>query len=95
MNPRHRSGCPMSDGFSSDMGFLIRPKRAKFLSVAILSAILALATPAHAQGCAQCLDNTAATSPVTQRAYRHAILLMSAAAATFFAVTLILFKRNP
>jgi hypothetical protein len=65
------------------------------LSVAILLAALALPIPTHAQGCAQCLDNTAATSPPTQRAYRHAILLMAAAATTFFVVTLVLFKRNP
>ena len=54
-----------------------------------------LATPAHAQGCAQCRDNTAATSPATQRAYRRAIILMSSAAAGFFLTTLILFKRQP
>jgi hypothetical protein len=49
---------------------------------------------ANAQGCAQCRDNTAATSPATQRAYRHAIILMSGAGATFFTATVALFKRN-
>jgi hypothetical protein len=51
--------------------------------------------PTQAQGCTQCRDNTATTSPATQRAYRHAIILMSAAAAGLFTTTLILFKRNP
>jgi len=53
-----------------------------------------LPIPAHAQGCAQCRDNTAATSPATQRAYRRAIVLMSAAAAAFFAATLAIAHRN-
>jgi hypothetical protein len=51
--------------------------------------------PLHAQGCAQCRDNTAATTPATQRAYRRAILLMTGAGATIFLTTLALFKRNP
>jgi hypothetical protein len=62
---------------------------------AILLALALTPIPARAQGCTQCRDNTAATSPATQRAYRHAIFLMSGAAATFFVATLILFKRNP
>lgn len=53
------------------------------------------ACAAHAQGCAQCRDNTAATSPATQRAYAHAIELMTAAGAALFIGTLIVFKRNP
>lgn len=59
--------------------------------------LLTLAMPIHgrAQGCAQCRDNTAATSPATQRAYRHAIVLMSCAAAGLFLTTLIILKRNP
>ena len=73
---------------SSDMGILSRG-----LSLIIL--LLALApVPTHAQGCTQCRDNTAATSPATQRAYRHAIILMSTAAATFFLTTLAIMKRN-
>jgi hypothetical protein len=67
----------------------------KLLTIAVLLAAFALPLPAHAQGCTQCRDNTASTSPATQRAYRRAILLMSTTAATFFLVTLILFKRNP
>lgn len=43
----------------------------------------------------QCLDNTAATSPATQQAYRHAIILMSSGGGAFFLATLVIFKRNP
>ncbi len=50
--------------------------------------------PAHAQGCTQCRDNTAATPPATQRAYRHAIALMAVAASGLFVATLVLFKRQ-
>lgn len=50
--------------------------------------------PAHSQGCTQCLDNTAATPPTTQRAYRHAILLLTLTAGGLFATTLVLFKRH-
>jgi hypothetical protein len=52
-------------------------------------------TPLSAQGCAQCRDNTAATTPATQRAYGRAILLMTGAGAAFFLTTIALFKRNP
>jgi hypothetical protein len=48
----------------------------------------------HAQGCTQCLDNTAATPPATQRAYRRAIILLTLTAGGLFATTLILFKRH-
>jgi hypothetical protein len=48
----------------------------------------------HAQGCAQCRDNTAATPPATQRAYRHAIILMTVTAGGIFIATLALFKRR-
>ena len=56
--------------------------------------VLLSAPVARAQGCAQCRDNTAATSPATQRAYRHAIFLMSVAGGGFFVATLMVFKRN-
>ena len=49
----------------------------------------------HAQGCAQCRDNTASTTPATQRAYAHAIELMSGAAAAFFVATVLLIRRQP
>jgi hypothetical protein len=63
--------------------------------VLMIAAALLTGRPAHAQGCAQCQDNTAATTPATQRAYRRAIFLMTGAGATLFLTTLFLFKRNP
>ncbi|MEO6910463.1 MAG: copper resistance protein CopC [Edaphobacter sp.] len=48
----------------------------------------------HAQGCTQCLDNTAATPPATQRAYRHAIILMAVTASGLFIAALVIFKRQ-
>jgi predicted metal-binding membrane protein len=53
------------------------------------------ATQALAQGCTQCLDSTRATPPAVQAAYRHAILLLVAAASTLFIIGLVLFRRNP
>ncbi len=66
------------------------------LQRAVLTAalLLALTTPAHPQGCAQCRDNTAATPPATQAAYRHAIILMVATATSLFVGTLIILKRH-
>jgi len=60
----------------------------------LLAALLAITPSAPAQGCAQCRDNAAATPPATQAAYRHAILLLVAAAGTIFTGTLILLKRS-
>ena len=48
-------------------------RRSHHLPAAALFAALSFAPPLHAQGCAQCQDNTAATPPKTQAAYRHAI----------------------
>jgi hypothetical protein len=66
------------------------------LSRIVLLAITLAITPqtAHPQGCTQCLDNTAATPPATQRAYRHAIILLTLTAAGLFTTTLIVFKRH-
>ncbi len=60
----------------------------------VLTAGLLLPVPVHAQGCTQCLDNTAATSPATQRAYRHAIYLMAGAATIFFVTTVALLRKK-
>jgi hypothetical protein len=60
----------------------------------LLAALLALAPALHAQGCAQCRDNAAATPPKTQAAYRHAIILLIATAGTLFAGTIVLLKRS-
>jgi len=61
-----------------------------------LALLLSALTPhtAHAQGCTQCLDNMAATPPATQRAYRHAIILLTLTATGLFTTTLIVFKRH-
>jgi hypothetical protein len=69
------------------------PRRAAVL-ISALFLFAVLAPPLHAQGCAQCRDNTAATPPATQRAYRHAIILMTVTAGGIFIVTLALFKRR-
>jgi hypothetical protein len=66
-----------------------------FLITLITATALTLSPPpAHPQGCTQCLDKTAATPPATQRAYRHAILLLTLTAGGLFATTLALFKRR-
>jgi hypothetical protein len=65
------------------------------LRIASLSLLLIFATPySHAQGCAQCRDNTATTPPQTQAAYRHAILLLTGVAAILFGSTIFLLKRD-
>jgi hypothetical protein len=60
----------------------------------LLLALVTAPTAAHPQGCPQCLDNTAATPPATQRAYRHAIILLTLTAGGLFVATLTLFKRH-
>jgi hypothetical protein len=60
---------------------------------ALLATILATSSPAHPQGCTQCLDNTAATPPATQRAYRHAIEFMTITAGSLFVGTIALLRR--
>lgn len=72
-----------------DMG----SQRATILTLALFLSFL-LSTSLHAQGCTQCLDNTAATPPATQRAYRHAIILLTLTAGGLFVTTLYLFKRH-
>jgi hypothetical protein len=64
------------------------------LATILFAAALCLSpTPAHPQGCTQCQDNTAATPPKTQAAYRHAIILLTVTAGGLFLTTLILLKR--
>jgi len=66
-----------------------------FLITAIIFTALTLSpTPAQPQGCTQCLDNTAATPPRTQAAYRRAIILLTLTAGGLFVTTLALFKRH-
>lgn len=69
--------------------------RPRHLRALLLAAILCLAPASlRAQGCAQCRDNTAATPPSTQRAYRHAITLLAGTAAIIFLGTAVLVRRN-
>jgi hypothetical protein len=68
--------------------------RAAALHVALLLSPLLLPPPLHAQGCSQCQDNTAATPPATQAAYRHAILMMVVVAGSLFLTTVIILKRQ-
>jgi hypothetical protein len=65
-----------------------------FIALALFGALALSPPPAHPQGCTQCLDNTAATPPATQRAYRRAIILLTLTAGGLFATTLVLFKRH-
>ena len=65
------------------------------LAALLIAAALTLSpAPTHAQGCTQCQDNTAATSPKTQGAYRRAIVLLTFTAGGLFVATLALFKRH-
>jgi hypothetical protein len=82
------AGCPMSRFW--DMG----SRRAAALYLALLLSPLLLNPPLYAQGCAQCRDNTAATPPSTQAAYRHAIIIMVCVAGGIFLTTLIILKRQ-
>jgi hypothetical protein len=63
-------------------------------AAALFAGALALCPPLLAQGCTQCQDNTAATPPRTQAAYRHAIILLTVTAGSLFAGTLFLFRRS-
>jgi hypothetical protein len=63
-------------------------------SALLFCALLFSATTLHAQGCTQCQDNTAATPPRTQAAYRHAIIFMTVTACTLFLGTLVILKRH-
>ncbi|NYF89680.1 hypothetical protein RBB79_09000 [Tunturiibacter empetritectus] len=71
-----------------------RVSRKTLLACILFAASLKSPLPIHAQGCTQCQDNTAATPPQTQAAYRHAIIFMTVTAGTLFLGTLILFKRH-
>ena len=74
-------------------------KSSRLGQIALIATILTIAPlahapSAHAQGCAQCLDNTAAAPPKTQAAYRRAIILLTLTAGGLFVTTLALFKRH-
>jgi hypothetical protein len=69
-----------------------KPRRILITAI-LFAASLTSPLPAHPQGCTQCQDNTAATPPKTQAAYRHAIIFMTLTAGSLFVGTLALFKR--
>ena len=71
----------------------MRPSR--LWRIALVAMVLTIAPSAHSQGCTQCRDNTAATPPKTQTAYRHAIILMALTASGLFLGTVALLKRQP
>jgi hypothetical protein len=85
---------PASFPFASICPRLTSAARRALVTSMVFAASLTSPLPIHAQGCTQCQDNTAATPPQTQAAYRHAIIFMTVTAGTVFLGTLILFKRH-
>jgi hypothetical protein len=73
----------------------VKPHRLQLLLPVAAMLLILTASQAFAQGCAQCLDSTRATPPAVQAAYRHAILLLVAAASALFVAGLILLRRDP
>jgi len=69
-------------------------KRSHLWRILLVAATLTIAPSAHPQGCTQCQDNTAATPPKTQAAYRHAIIFMTVTAGSLFLGTLVVLKRH-
>jgi hypothetical protein len=69
-------------------------KRSHLWQLVLLASTLAITPPARPQGCTQCQDNTAATPPKTQAAYRHAIIFMTVTAGSLFLGTLVALKRH-
>jgi hypothetical protein len=69
-------------------------RKSTLAAIALGTTMLLFSGIAHPQGCTQCQDNTAATPPQTQAAYRHAIILMTLTAGGLFLTTLFLFKRH-
>jgi len=68
--------------------------KTRIAAVFVLFIAFLVPIPIHAQGCAQCRDNAAATSPTTQRAYRRAIILLTSTASALFFSTVGLLRRN-
>jgi hypothetical protein len=69
-------------------------KRSNLWQLSLIAATLAITPSAWPQGCTQCQDNTAATPPKTQAAYRHAIIFMTVTAGSLFLGTLVVLKRH-
>jgi hypothetical protein len=58
-----------------------------------LALVLALGGSAHAQGCSQCREAVGQTPSGTQRAYRHGIEVLVAAAVLVFGATVVVVRR--
>ena len=71
-----------------------KQSRHELAAALLATAIVFAPLPAVGQGCAQCKDNAAATPPATQRAYRHAILLLTITAGGLFVVSISLLGRK-
>jgi hypothetical protein len=71
-----------------------RRTKSLLIPIILFTALTLSPAPIQAQGCTQCLDNTAATPPATQRAYRRAIILLTLTAGGLFLTTLTIFKRH-
>jgi hypothetical protein len=69
-------------------------KRLHLWQILLIAATFGIAPAAQPQGCTQCQDNTAATPPKTQAAYRHAIIFMTVTAGSLFLGTLVVLKRH-
>jgi len=59
----------------------------RFMYAIVLFCALFFALQAHAQGCSQCRDNVAQSSPAMQQGFRHSIYLLGGAALFFCGVT--------
>jgi hypothetical protein len=69
-------------------------KQSSLITILLFAALALSPISTRAQGCAQCRDNAAATPPATQRAYRHAIILLAVTAGTLFLGTVAILKRQ-
>jgi hypothetical protein len=56
--------------------------------------LLGIAAQSFGQGCSQCLDNTRATPPAVQAAYRKAIYLLGGTGAALFIAGTLLIRRE-
>ena len=56
--------------------------------------LLGIAAQSFGQGCSQCLDNTRATPPAVQAAYRKAIYLLGGTGAALFVAGTLLIRRE-
>jgi hypothetical protein len=56
--------------------------------------LLGMAAQSFGQGCSQCLDNTRATPPAVQAAYRKAIYLLGGTGAALFIAGTLFIRRE-